>query len=83
MVFNRGCPKFCVELSELPKNLEKDKKDKNFGEEKEEKNATNLMGVFAKINTGLKKSILINASISAQCIFLANTPFKQKSGVKV
>ena len=36
VVFHRGCPKFCVELCEPPKNLKKDKKEK-IVEEKEEK----------------------------------------------
>ena len=52
VVFHPGCPKFCVELCELPKNLEKEKKLK-FGEEKEEKKAKNIKGVFAKVTTGL------------------------------
>ena len=64
VVFHPGCPKFCVELCELPKNLEKEKKLK-FGEEKEEKKAKNIKGVFAKVTTGLKKSVLINATIFA------------------
>ena len=75
VAFNRGCPKFCVELSELPKNLEKDNKDKKFGEEKEEKlQKKNMKGVFAKVKNGLKKIVLINATIFALCIFFANTP---------
>ena len=53
LVFHPGCPKFCVELCELPKNLEKEKKIE-FGEEKEQKNAKNMKGVFAKVTTGLK-----------------------------
>ena len=36
VVFHPGCPKFCVELHKLPKNLEKAKKE-IFEEEKEEK----------------------------------------------
>ena len=43
------------------KKKEKDSKRKN----RREKNAKTLKGVFAKVNTGLKKSILINASIFA------------------
>ena len=73
VVFHPGCPKFCVELRELPKNLEKAKKE-IFEEEKEEKNAKNMKGVFAKVKTGLKKSVLINATIFALCTFFANTP---------
>ena len=73
VVFHPGCPKFCVELLKLPKNLEKAKKEK-LEEEKKGGNAKNMKGVFAKIKTGLKKSVLINASIFAFCTFLANTP---------
>ena len=73
VVFHRGCPKFSVELRKLPKNLEKAKKE-IFEEEKEGKNAKNMKGVFAKVKTGLKKSVLINATIFALCTFLANTP---------
>ena len=73
VVFHPGCPKFCVELCELPMNIEKEKKEK-FGEEKEETNAKNMKGVFAKLTTGLKKSVLINATIFALRIFFANTP---------
>ena len=68
VVFYPGCPKFCVELCKLPKNKEK------FGEEKEAKNAKNMKGVFAKVKTGLKKIVLMNATIFALCIFFANTP---------
>ena len=42
-VFHPGCPKFCVELCELPMNIEKEKKEK-FGEEKEAKQAKNMKG---------------------------------------
>ena len=63
-----GSPKFCAELCELPKNIEKRKKEK-FGEGKEEKNAKNMKGVFAKVKTGLKKIVLMNATIFALCIF--------------
>ena len=73
VVFHPGCPKFCVELRKLPKNLEKAKKE-IFEEEKEGKNAKNMKGVFAKVKTGLKKIVLINATIFALCTFLANTP---------
>ena len=73
VVFRPGCPKLCVELRRLPKNLEKAKKEK-LEEEKEGKNAKNMKGVFAKVTTGLKKSVLINATIFALCVFLANTP---------
>ena len=73
VVFHPGCSKFCEELRELPKNLEKAKKE-IFEEEKEEKNAKNMKGVFAKVKTGLKKSVLINATIFALCTFFANTP---------
>ena len=38
VVFRPGCPKFCVELRKLPKNLEKAKKE-NIEEEKEGENA--------------------------------------------
>ena len=38
VVFRPGCPKFCVELRKLPKNLEKSKKEK-CEEEKEGENA--------------------------------------------
>ena len=54
VVFRPGRPKFCVELRKLPKNLEKAIKEK-FEGEKEEKNAKNVKGVFAKVKTGLKK----------------------------
>ena len=64
VVFHPGCPKFCKELCELPKNLEKEQKQK-FGEKKEGKNAKNMKGVFAKVKTGLKKFVLINATIFA------------------
>ena len=37
VVFRPGCPKFCVELDKLPKNLEKAKKE-NLEEEKEGEN---------------------------------------------
>ena len=50
------------------------RKKEKFGEEKETKNAKNMKGVFAKVKTGLKKFVLINATIFALCIFLANTP---------
>ena len=73
VVFRPGCPKFCVELCKLPKNLEKAKKE-IFEEEKEGKCKKNMKGVFAKVKTGLKKSVLINATIFALCTFLANTP---------
>ena len=72
-VFRPGCPKFCVELRKPPKNLEKAKKEKHE-EEKEGENAKNMKGVFAKVKTGLKKIVLINATIFALCIFFANTP---------
>ena len=72
-VFRPGCPKFCVELRKPPKNLEKAKKEKHE-EEKEGENAKNMKGVFAKVKTGLKKIVLINATIFALCTFLANTP---------
>ena len=73
VVFYPGSPKFCAELCELPRNIKKGKKEK-FGEEKEEKNAKNMKGVFAKVKTGLKKIVLINATIFALCTILANTP---------
>ena len=73
VVFRPGRPKFCVELRKLPKNLEKSKKEK-CEEEKEGENAKNMKGVFAKVKTGLKKFVLINATIFALCTFLANTP---------
>ena len=73
VVFRPGCPKFCVELRKLPENLKKAKKEKNE-EEKEGENAKNMKGVFAKVKTGLKKIVLINATISALCTFLANAP---------
>ena len=73
VVFHPGCPKFCVELRKLPKNLEKAKKE-IFEEEKEGKSAKNVKGVFAKVKTGLKKFVLINATIFALCTFFANTP---------
>ena len=73
MVFHRGCPKFCVELSEPPKNLEKKERTK-FGEEKEEKNAKNMKEVFTKVKIGPKKFVLINATIFALCIFFPQTP---------
>ena len=38
VVYHPGCPKFCVGLRKLPKNLEKAFKEK-FEGEKEEKNA--------------------------------------------
>ena len=72
-VFRPGCPKFCVELRKPPKNLEKAKKEKHE-EEKEGENAKNMKGVFAKVKTGLKKIVLINATLFALCTFLANTP---------
>ena len=72
-VFRPGCPKFCVELRKPPKNLEKAKKEKHE-EEKEGENAKNMKGVFAKVKTGLKKIVLINATIFALCTILANTP---------
>jgi len=50
-----GCPKLCEELYELPKNLEKRKKEK-IGEENEEKKAKKVKGVFAKVKIGPKKS---------------------------
>ena len=56
-----------------PRIWKKEKKGR-FEEEKEEANAKNLKGVFAKVNSGLKKSLLVNATIFALCIFLANTP---------
>ena len=37
-----------------------------------------LKGVFAKVNTGLKKSILINATIFALCIFPSKHPLVAK-----
>ena len=61
VVFHRGRKFVCVELCELLKNIEKEKN----GEEKEEKSAKSLDRVIAKVETGLKKSILINASIFA------------------
>ena len=73
VVYHPGCPKFCVGLRKLPKNLEKSKKEK-CEEEKEGENAKNMKGVFAKVKTGLKKFVLINATIFALCTFLANTP---------
>ena len=73
VVFHPGCPKFCVGLRKLPKNLEKAIKEK-FEGEKEGKNAKNVKGVFAKVKTGLKKIVLINATIFAFCTFFANTP---------
>ena len=73
VVYHPGCPKFCVGLRKLPKNLEKAIKEK-FEGEKEEKNAKNVKGVFAKVKTGLKKIVLMNATIFALCIFFANTP---------
>ena len=76
VVFYPGSPKFCAELCELPKNIEKGKKEK-FGEEKEEKNAKNMKGVFAKVKTGLKKIVLINATIFALCIFLQTPPYSK------
>ena len=54
-------------------NIEKEKNEK-FGEEKEAKHAKNMKGVFAKVKTGLKKFVLINATIFALCTFFANTP---------
>ena len=60
-------------LYELSKNIEKEKKG-NLQRNKREKNAKNMKGVFAKVKTGLKKIVLINATIFALCIFLANTP---------
>ena len=68
-----GCPKIFVELRKPPKNLEKAKKEKHE-EEKEGGNAKNMKGVFAKVKTGLKKIVLINATIFALCTFLANNP---------
>ena len=53
-----------------PMNIEKGKKEK-IGEEKEAKHAKNMKGVFAKVKTGLKKFVLINATIFALCTFLA------------
>ena len=53
VVFRPGCPKFCVELRKLPKNLEKSKKEK-CEEEKEGENAKNMKGMFAKVNAGFK-----------------------------
>ena len=73
VVFHPGCPKFCVELLKLPKNLEKQKNKKKKGE-KEGENAKNMKGVFAKVKTGLTKFVLINATIFALCTFFANTP---------
>ena len=73
VVFHQECTKFCIELCELPKNLGKEEENK-IGEKKEEKSAKNMKGVFAKVTTGLKKSVLINATIFALCVFLANTP---------
>ena len=55
VVFHPGCPKLCEELYELPKNLEKRKKEK-IGEENEEKKAKKVKGVFAKVKIGPKKS---------------------------
>ena len=54
-------------------NIEKEKNEK-FGEEKEAKHAKNMKGVFAKVKTGLKKFVLIKATIFALYIFFANTP---------
>ena len=45
----------CEELYELPKNLEKRKKEK-IGEENEEKKAKKVKGVIAKVKIGPKKS---------------------------
>ena len=73
VVFRPGCLKFCIELRKLPKNLEKAKKEK-LKEEKEGENPKNTKGVFAKVKTGLKKIVLIDATIFAFCIFFANTP---------
>ena len=68
VVYHPGCPKFCVGLRKLPKNLEKAIKEK-FEGEIEEKNAKNVKGVFAKVKTGLKKFVLINSTIFALTIF--------------
>ena len=73
VVFRPGCPKFSVELRKLPKNLEKAIQEK-FEEDKEGENAKNMKGVFANVETGLKKIVLINATIFALCTILANTP---------
>jgi len=73
VVYHPGCPKFCVELYELSKNIGKLKK-LNSEKKKRRKNAKNMKGVFAKVTTGLKKSVLINATIFALRIFFANTP---------
>ena len=51
VVFHPGCPKLGVELCQLPKNIEKEKRGK-FEQEKEGKNAKNVKGVFAKVNIG-------------------------------
>ena len=72
-VYHPGCPKFCVELYELSKNIGKLKK-LNSDKKKRRKNAKNMKGVFAKVTTGLKKSVLINSTIFALRIFFANTP---------
>ena len=77
VVFHPGCPKFCVELCEIPRNLTKGKKIR-FGEEKEQKNAKNMKGVFAKVTTGLKKSILKNATIFAFMHVLSKRPLTSK-----
>ena len=60
-------------MYELSKNIEKEKKE-NLERKKKTKNAKNMKGVFAKVTTGLKKSVIINTKIFALCIFLANTP---------
>ena len=77
VVYHPGCPKFCVGLRKLPKNLEKAKKE-IFEEEKEGKSAKNVKGVFAKVKTGLKKFFLINATIFALMHFLSKHPLIAK-----
>ena len=71
--FSSRMSKILRRVVQTPQESRKSKKDKHE-EEKEGENAKNMKGVFAKVKTGLKKSVLINATIFALCTFLANTP---------
>ena len=57
------CPKILRRVASTPQESRKSNA-----------NAKNMKGVFAKVKTGLKKSVLINATIFALCTILANTP---------
>ena len=57
------CPKILRRVASTPQESRKSNA-----------NAKNMKGVFAKVKTGLKKIVLINATIFALCTILANTP---------